>query len=515
MMVTEVAIGIGLAGLAWLAYLGFDVVPFVLLGVLLFSLRYLVETRGNGTTRFQTVKSNNAKTHRQISRVTFDDIGGQETAKREFIEALDFMKNDSRVRRLGIRPLKGILLAGPPGTGKTLMAKAAASYTDSVFIAASGSQFIEMYAGVGAQRVRHLFQKARESALKKQKKSSIVFIDELEVLGGKRGRHSGHLEYDQTLNQLLVEMDGINVDDSVRVLVIGATNRPDLLDDALLRPGRFDRVVNVGLPDREGRLHILQIHARNKPLAHDADLNELAAATFGLSGAHLESVMNEAAINAMRAERSSITNEDLKEALDKVLIGEKLDRKLCQVERERIAYHETGHALVSELCRPGSVSVVTVSSRGNALGYTRQTPHDEQYMLTTRQILDQIKVCLAGALSEEMVFGEASTSSAADFTQVVELAKKLVFAGLSPLGVVSRTDLPGSVLHRAIQQVTSKQRQTVKLMLSTYRPLVEQVARQLIDSERLDGEAFREMLACFERTSQAAVPSVEHGACAS
>ncbi|HLS89393.1 MAG TPA: AAA family ATPase, partial [Sphingobacteriaceae bacterium] len=248
-MIREVLLGAGAALLVFLGLNGVDVLPFLFLAALLAVLWFLVEGRGAGR-RFQVVGAPSAA--EGPAPVTFSDVGGQEVPKRELMEALEFLREAERVAQLGIRPLKGILLAGPPGTGKTLMAKAAAHYTDSVFLAASGSQFVEMYAGVGAQRVRQLFREARALARRQGKRSAMVFIDEIEVLGGRRGQHGSHLEYDQTLNQLLVEMDGLNADDPVRVLVIGATNRADLLDPALLRPGRFDRVVHVDLPDREG-----------------------------------------------------------------------------------------------------------------------------------------------------------------------------------------------------------------------------------------------------------------------
>src|SRR5690606_32290083 len=271
-------------------------------------------------------------------------------------------------RKLGIRPLKGILLAGPPGTGKTLLAKAAANYADAAFLAVSGSEFVEVYAGVGAQRVRRLFKQAKAAAVKEGKSCAVIFIDEIEVLGGRRGKHTSHLEYDQTLNELLVQMDGMMSDEGgVRVLVMAATNRPDLLDPALLRPGRFDRTVQVDMPDREGRFHILKIHTRRRPLADDVDLDLLAREMYNFSGAQIESVVNEAAIHAMRAGRDEIRLEDFKEAIEKVMMGERLDRKPRSEELERIAHHEAGHALISELVRPGSVSSITITSRGKAL----------------------------------------------------------------------------------------------------------------------------------------------------
>lgn len=357
----EVLIGIGAGVLVFLYARGFDPVPFLLLGGFFIILRFYLHGRGLEK-NYELINAAGDKA--VIPPVTFADIGGQEVAKRELMEALNFLKDEAKVKDLGIRPLKGILLSGPPGTGKTLMAKAAASYTDAVFLAASGSEFIQMYAGVGAQRVRQLFSQARKLAQKTGKHKAIIFLDELDVLGGKRGKHTSHLEYDQTLNQLLVEMDGLKADDGTRVLVIGATNRVDLLDDALLRPGRFDRRVQVDLPEKEGRLKILQIHTRNKPLAATVDLETIAEDTFGFSGAHLESLVNEAAILAFRRGKKEIGNAELQEAIDKVILGEKLERKPRREELRRVAIHETGHALISELVRPHSVGAVTVAPRG-------------------------------------------------------------------------------------------------------------------------------------------------------
>src|SRR5690606_17815334 len=264
-----------------------------------------------------------------------------------------------------------------------------------------------MYAGVGAQRVRRLFREARELARRQGKRSAVVFIDEIEVLGGRRGQHGSHLEYDQTLNQLLVEMDGLAADDPVRVLVIGATNRPDLLDPALLRPGRFDRIVHVDLPDREGRLHILKIHARGKPLAEDVDLEAVARDTYGFSGAHLENLLNEAAILAMRAGKDRIGKAEIRDAIDKVIMGEKLDHGPRGEKLRRVAVHEIGHATVAELVRHGGVAQVAVTPRGRALGYMRQTPADDQYLYTCDEVGGQIAVALGGAVAEEQI-GRAS-----------------------------------------------------------------------------------------------------------
>lgn len=487
-MVKEFLIGAAAGLTVLLALWGVDITPFLLLGGIFLFFRYVLENRTvSGGLRAAAVGA-----RREGTPVSFDDIGGQETAKRELLEALRFLVEREATEKLGIRPLKGILLTGPPGTGKTLLAKAAASYANAAFFAASGSEFVEVYAGVGAQRVRRLFARAREVAKKEGKRSAIIFIDEIEVLGAKRGKHAGHMEYDQTLNELLVQMDGIGGDHSVQVLVMAATNRPDLLDPALLRPGRFDRTVQVDLPDREGRLHILKIHTRNRPLADDVDLDAIARETYGFSGAHLESVVNEAAIQALRSGRTVITRDDFKEAVEKVMMGERLERKPRQEERERIAHHEAAHALISELVRPGSVSSITITSRGKALGYMRQTPEDDPYLLTKEEILDQIAVCMAGACAEELFFGSRSTGSLGDIRQAMDLAEQLVTAGMSSLGVVDPDIISPKVLHDEMRAIVQQQEAYVMRQLEACREQVQQVAFLLLEREKISGELFRQ-----------------------
>lgn len=489
-MKKEVAIGAGLAGLVFLLLQGINVVPVaVIAGLLYFLLRS--GTLPGLDRRFAPAVGGGVS----IPPVTFEEIGGQGAAKKELMEALDFVANEGQVRHLGIRPLKGILLTGPPGTGKTLLAKAAANHTDSVFLAASGSEFIEVYAGVGAQRVREIFRRAREQARRQAKESAIVFIDELEVLGGRRGKHHSHLEYDQTLNQLLVEMDGLPVDNAVRVLVIGATNRADLLDEALLRPGRFDRVVRVDLPDRHGRLHILQLHTRNKPLAEDVDLERIAQEAFGFSGAHLESLTNEAAILAMREGEQTIAQRYFVEAIDKVILGEKLDRRPAREERFRIAIHEAGHALVGEVVSPGSVSSITIASRGSALGFVRQAPRDDVYLQTRSDLENEICRALGGAVAEELALGNRSTGAASDFQQATDLARRLILGGMTRLGVVSDDSIPEGLMYRGLAEITAAQESRARQVLKDRLPLLQEVARHLVDEEAISGDDLRTLLA--------------------
>lgn len=491
-MKREVGVGLGLAALVFAGLGGLEqLFPLVILGVILILLYLASQGRLMGGRSFAVTGPGGTGVANPID---FDAIGGQQVAKRELKEALDFLRRSDEAIRLGIRPLKGILLVGPPGTGKTLMARAAASYTQSVFLAASGSQFVEMYAGVGAQRIRQIFSRARQQAEQEGRSSAIIFVDELEVLGGKRGKHSSHLEYDQTLNELLVQMDGIAPSERVRVLVIGATNRPDLLDSALLRPGRFDRMVRVDLPDKEGRRHILEIHAQGKPLAPDVDLDRLARETYGFSGAHLESLLNEAAILAMRQGDRLIRGHHLREAVDKVMLGEKLDRRPREAERQRVAYHEMGHAFIGEVGRPGSVSTVTLSPRGQALGYVRQSPEDDPYLYTQEELEHQIDVALGGAVAEELFFGSRSTGAAGDFEQAVRIAERIILAGMSSLGIVSRELLPENLLYEEAARILKAREEHVRSILEARREAVEEAARELLREEKLAGERVRELV---------------------
>lgn len=488
-MIKEAILGMAIGILIFLVVIGYNVLPiFLLAGIGILSY-FVISQRG-------LLGATHAKRYcGEGQTISFADVGGQEPAKNEVKEALEFIVKADVINKMGIRPLKGILLTGPPGTGKTLLAKAAATYTEAVFIATSGSEFIEMYAGVGAQRVRGLFKKARETAQKEKKENAIVFIDEIEVVAGKRGNSgSSHMEYDQTLNQLLVEMDGIRSDDSVRVLVIGATNRADMLDPALLRPGRFDRQVKVDLPDKNGRLEILKIHCNNKPLAEDVNLEEIAKETFGFSGAHLESACNEAAILALRENSDTISQRHFREAVDKVMLGEKLNTKPTADEINRIAVHESGHALVSELLIPESVSHVTITSRGNALGYTRHNPTEDPYLYTKEYLENQIRILLAGSAAEQVLLGNKSTGAYNDFKEAVNAAKQIIAAGLSSLGVVSVDDLEKNVIHETVSEIISAEEAKTIALLKENQGLLEHMVDMLQKNESLIADEIQELL---------------------
>lgn len=484
----EILIGAIPVLIAFLYFVGVNIIPVVFMLGILGTFIYMTVAR-NGISAGSQKKTRG----RSPSFLTFDDIGGQDRAKRELQEALDFLIRHEDIKQLGIRPLKGILLTGPPGTGKTLMAKAAAHYTNSVFLAASGSEFVEMYVGVGASRIRDLFKEAKTRAAKENKDSAIVFIDEIDVIGGKRDGGQ-HREYDQTLNQLLTEMDGIHTSASPRILIMAATNRKEMLDSALLRPGRFDRHIEVDLPDKKGRLHILNIHAKNKPLAENVDLGLIAQETFHFSGAQLESVMNEAAIYAMREDSKTIEQQHLSLAVDKVMLGEKTDRESTKEERERVALHELGHAIAAELVRPGSVSQVSLSPRGKALGFVRHNPQQDQYLYTKRQIEEQIMIALGGAVAEEMFYGGRSTGSRNDFEQALNMVRTMMDSGLTKLGIIDRDMVTKEELMKENAEILEDLTNKTRTMLEQHRTVFEQSLDILIGEEVLSGNQFRELL---------------------
>lgn len=484
----EIGIGFIPVLLVFLAFQGINVIPILFVGVLGVSLFYMMKTRG-GVGASAGGGDRRGK-QRVPTFLTFDEIGGQDRAKKELVEALDFLIKHEEIKKLGIRPLKGLLLTGPPGTGKTLMAKAAAHYTNSVYMAASGSEFVEMYVGVGASRVRDLFKEARARAVKEGKDNAIIFIDEIDVIGGKRDGGQQR-EYDQTLNQLLTEMDGIHTNDAPRILIIAATNRKEMLDSALLRPGRFDRHIEVDLPDKKGRLAILHIHAKNKPLAEGVTLDQTAEQTFGFSGAQLEGVLNEAAIYAMREDKPAIEQPHLASAIDKIMMGERTDKETAGDEKERVAYHELGHAIIAELVRPGSVSQVTVSPRGKALGYVRHNPPQDHYLYTKDYIEEQIMIALGGAAAEEMIYGGRSTGSRNDFEQSLSMVRNMMDSGLTSLGIIDREMVTKEQLMKENTAILDALMLRTKMMLEQQRSVFEHSFAILMKEEVLSGETFR------------------------
>ncbi|MFF2482207.1 AAA family ATPase [Paenibacillus sp. NPDC058071] len=494
--ILEIAIGVVPVTLVFLAFLGVNIVPVLLIAFLAAGFAFAYKGRGKMT----AMQGARKKSELTSSPLSFEQIGGQERAKTELIEALDFLVRHEEIKKLGIRPMKGILLTGPPGTGKTLMAKAAAHYTDSIYLAASGSEFVEMYVGVGAGRIRDLFKEARQKAKKADKSSAVIFIDEIDVIGGKRDGGQ-HREYDQTLNQLLTEMDGIHSDESPRILLIAATNRKEMLDSALLRPGRFDRHIGVELPDKKGRLHILKLHAANKPLNPEVDLERIASESFGFSGAQLESVMNEGAIYAMRDNSELIHEQHLASAIDKVMMGEKTDREATKEERERVALHELGHAIAAELVRPGSVSQVALSPRGQALGYVRHNPQQDKYLYTKDFLDGQIIIALGGAAAEEMFYGGRSTGSRGDFDQAMNIVRTLVESGLTELGIIDANMMTPDSWAKVNRSILDELMAKTKLMLEEKRQVFVEALDVVIREETIGGDDFRALLGKLSKTA--------------
>ncbi|TCZ81173.1 AAA family ATPase [Paenibacillus albiflavus] len=490
----EILIGVAPILLGFIGYITNQLFPTLMFGAVVTAAVLLMKFNNGGMTGLLSGSShkNKSKHHKPI-HLSFDQIGGQDRAKNEIIEALDFIIRREEIAKLGIRPLKGLLLTGPPGTGKTLLARASAHYTNSVFVAASGSEFVEMYVGVGASRIRDLFKEARVKAQKEKKENAIIFIDEIDVIGGKR-EGGQQREYDQTLNQLLTEMDGIHSGEGIQILIIAATNRKEMLDSALLRPGRFDRQIEVDLPDKSGRMAILKIHAKNKPVHPDVSWDKIAEQTFGFSGAQLESVMNEGAIYTLRDEVECITSQHLAYAIDKVMLGERTDRKANEEEKIRVAYHELGHAILAETVRENSVSQVSLTPRGKALGYVRHNPPADHYLYTKAYIEEQIMIALGGAAAEEVVYGGRSTGSRNDFEKAMELVRLMVDCGLTTLGIVDAQMVPMEQLLQANVSILDDLFTQTKEVLIQNKRVLDQGLAILLEEEVLSGDEFRNLL---------------------
>jgi cell division protease FtsH len=440
------------------------------------------------------------------SSVTWADIAGVDEAAAELQEVVDFLKDPRRFSKLGARVPKGILIYGPPGTGKTLLAKAVAHASGSTFYSQSASAFVEMFAGLGAARIRKLFDRARKNA------PAIVFIDELDAVGTRRTGSGFNREHDQTLNQLLVELDGFNHRD--QIVIIGASNRLEDLDPALLRPGRFDRQVLVGPPDLAGREAILHVHTRGKPLAGDIDLNQLARQTAGLTGADLANICNEAAIFAGRANRSEITQADFDAALERIVAGLQQRRVVTEKEKRILAYHEGGHALMSYLVNdPQPVQKVTIVSRGRALGYTLNTPQEDRYLHTKEEFVDLMKVMLAGRAAEHCVFGAVTNGAANDLERVTDLARRMVFEFGMGEEVTSRTMRADNyALSEHTKRVRDEQQahltdhayQEAARLLEKHRAPLDRLAAALLEHETLLRSDLERLLAGVEAESNSA-----------
>jgi cell division protease FtsH len=443
--------------------------------------------------------------------ITFADVAGVEEAKQELTEIVEFLKYPEKFVALGARIPKGVLLVGPPGTGKTLLSKAVAGEAGVPFFSISGSEFVEMFVGVGASRVRDLFDQAKKNS------PCIVFVDEIDAVGRQRGAGlgGGHDEREQTLNQLLVEMDGF--DTNTHVIVIAATNRPDVLDPALLRPGRFDRHVTLDRPDIKGRRAILDVHARNKPLDSTVDLDVLARQTPGFSGADLANLINEAAILAARANKKTIGMEELEEAIARVIAGpERKSRRISDHEKEVIAYHETGHALVMKaLPHTNPVHKVSIISRGMALGWTLSLPEEDKYLISRDELMDEIAGIMGGRVAEELVFGDITSGAENDIQKATQMARRMVTQwGMSEkLGTVAmghREELVflgrdlgeqrnyseevAAVIDEEIRSIVNHGYQTAKTILSGQRDKMDAVVERLKIVETLDAKELDEIL---------------------
>jgi cell division protease FtsH len=452
--------------------------------------------------------------------VKFSDVAGNDEAKEEVIEIVDFLKNPERYIELGAKIPKGVLLVGPPGTGKTLLAKAVAGEANVPFFAVSGSSFIEMFVGVGAARVRDLFMQAKKEA------PSIIFIDEIDAIGKSRaagGMMGGNDEREQTLNQLLAEMDGF--DSNEPVIVLAATNRPEVLDPALLRPGRFDRQVLVDKPDFEGRIKILEVHVKKIKAAKDVNLKEIAKMTAGLAGADLANIVNEAALLAGRKGKKEVTQAEFVEAVERQIAGlEKKSRRLNEKDKKIVAYHESGHAVIAEVTPEArKVKKVSIVPRGlAALGYTLNLPEEDKYLMQKSELIAEVDTLLGGRAAEEVFIGEISTGAGNDLERATDILKSMVMiygmtevAGLMVLEKQSNKFLGGGFAQSRdyseklqeevdsfIKQTLQERYKHVKNILKKYTPVIERMVEELYEKEVIDGERVRELIKEFETTKE-------------
>ncbi|MFC1939122.1 ATP-dependent zinc metalloprotease FtsH [Chloroflexota bacterium] len=443
--------------------------------------------------------------------VTFDDVAGVDEAKQELYEVVEFLKSRERFQSLGARIPRGVLLIGPPGTGKTLLARAVAGEAGVPFFSISGSEFVEMFVGVGASRVRDLFDQAKRNT------PCIIFVDEIDAVGRQRGAGLGgsHDEREQTLNQILTEMDGFDTNTSV--IVLAATNRPDILDPALLRPGRFDRRVVLDRPDMNGRTAILKVHAKDKPLAKEVKLEVLAKQTVGFSGADLANLMNEAAILAARRNKKAIEMQEFDESIDRVIAGpERKSRKISPKEKEIIAYHEAGHALVAKMLpNADPVHKISIVARGMSLGHTQQLPIEDRYLTTSSQIKDMLATFLGGHTAEELIFNEVTTGAQSDIEQATKLARamvtsfgmseklgprtfgqkeELVFLGREISEQKDYSDETARQIDEEVCSIIQKARSVARKILTGNKPKLVRIAEALITKETLEGTELEALL---------------------
>jgi len=480
--------------------------------IVIFWVFFLQQSQAGGGNRVMSFGKSRARINTDEKRkVTFDDVAGADEEKEELKEIVEFLKSPKKFIELGARIPKGVLLVGPPGTGKTLLAKAVSGEAGVPFFSISGSDFVEMFVGVGASRVRDLFDQAKKSA------PCIVFIDEIDAVGRHRGAGlgGGHDEREQTLNQLLVEMDGFGVNEGV--IVLAATNRPDILDPALLRPGRFDRRIYVGLPDIKGREAILKVHARGKPLGSDVKLDELAKSTPGFTGADLENLLNEAALLAARKNKRRIEMEEIKEATFKVVVGpEKKSKVMSEKEKRLTAYHEAGHAIAVKVASStNKVDRVSIIPSGRAGGYTAHKPDEDLSYHTRSQLMEEIIIAMGGRAAEDLVLGEISTGAANDLKQANSIAKSMImkFGMSETLGNMvfdendevfigrdfghtrSYSEEMAAIIDKEIKRIIDTAYEKTKSILSEHMNVLHKVAEALLEKEKLEGHEFEAIFA--------------------
>ncbi|ARI75438.1 ATP-dependent zinc metalloprotease FtsH [Halobacillus mangrovi] len=493
---------------AWVTFLT-SIIPFVIIFILFFFL--LNQAQGGGSRVMNFGKSKAKMYTEEKKKVRFKDVAGADEEKQELVEVVDFLKDPRKFSAVGARIPKGVLLVGPPGTGKTLLARAVAGEAGVPFFSISGSDFVEMFVGVGASRVRDLFENAKKNA------PGIIFIDEIDAVGRQRGAGlgGGHDEREQTLNQLLVEMDGFGVNEGI--IIIAATNRPDILDPALLRPGRFDRQITVDRPDVKGREAVLAVHAKNKPLAENVDLKTIALRTPGFSGADLENLLNEAALVAARSDEKKVAMEHVDEAIDRVIAGPaKKSRVISKKERNIVAHHESGHTVIGMVLDDADmVHKVTIVPRGQAGGYAVMLPKEDRYFMTKPELFDKITGLLGGRVAEEIIFGEVSTGAHNDFQRATNIARKMVteygmseklgplqfgsnsggqvFLGRDIQNEQNYSDQIAYEIDQEVQNFINYCYDRAKTILTDNKDKLELIAKTLLDVETLDATQIRSL----------------------